>query len=287
MLTPVLSLNDGDDITFWTRTAAGSIWPDRLQVRASVSGASTNVGTLATDVGDFTILLQDINSTYTVGGYPEVWTEYAITISGVGTTPVDGRVAFRYFVEGGGPTGSYSNYIGIDTFNFTDVTVAAPSIAMTKTVGLDPATCATSDNLTVPAGYGGTTVYYCYAMQNTGDVTVTYHTLVDTELGTLLGPDFILDIGPGEGIDTVAAGLTISATITETTVNTATWTITNDTGGQVIAEATDSATVTQGEPTGVSLSSFGAAESTPVWLILLVLGLVIGLGLIIRRRVTA
>ena len=29
----------------------GSVWADRLQVRLSTAGASTNVGTLATDVG--------------------------------------------------------------------------------------------------------------------------------------------------------------------------------------------------------------------------------------------
>ena len=52
----------------------GSIYPDRLQVRASTAGESTNVGTTSQSVGDFTTLLLDINENYQQGGYPEAWT---------------------------------------------------------------------------------------------------------------------------------------------------------------------------------------------------------------------
>jgi hypothetical protein len=113
LLTPEVRLEVGSNLTFYTRTVVSSAFPDRLQVRMSTNGASTNVGTTATDVGDFTNLLLDINPTYTIGGYPEAWTQFMINISGVpaGTT---GRLAFRYFVENGGPEGENSNYIGID-----------------------------------------------------------------------------------------------------------------------------------------------------------------------------
>src|SRR5690606_19198950 len=47
--------------------------------------------------------------------YPETWTEYTVTLSGIGNTPVNVNLAFRYYVTNGGPSGSYSNYIGIDT----------------------------------------------------------------------------------------------------------------------------------------------------------------------------
>ena len=70
----------------------------------STNGASTNVGLTALDVGDFTNLLLDINPTYQVGGYPEVWTQSTVTISGV-APGTSGRLAFRYFVENGGPYG--------------------------------------------------------------------------------------------------------------------------------------------------------------------------------------
>lgn len=118
LLTPEVELNEGATISFWTRTGDGSSWPDRLEVRMSTSGASTDVGTGATDVGDFSELLLSINENLTVGGYPEAWTEYTIEVQGVpsGTT---GRIGLRYFVTDAGPDGTNSNYIGIDTFSFT------------------------------------------------------------------------------------------------------------------------------------------------------------------------
>src|SRR5262245_42717951 len=81
----------------------------------STNGTSGNVGTLPTDVGDFTTLLLDINPTYTSTGYPGDWSYFFVTVSGVGTTGVKGRLAFRYFVESGGPDGANSDYIGIDS----------------------------------------------------------------------------------------------------------------------------------------------------------------------------
>ena len=117
LLTPEISMSDGDVITFWTRTATGSTWADRLQLRLSTNGNSTDVGTLATDVGDFSTLLLDINPTLIGNGYPQTWTQYSVTLSGIGED-VDGRIAFRYFVTNGGPAGANSNYIGIDTFSY-------------------------------------------------------------------------------------------------------------------------------------------------------------------------
>jgi len=117
LLTPEVLLQDGI-LTFYTRTVELCASPDRLQVRMSTNGASTNIGITALDVGDFTNLLLDINPTYTVGGYPEAWTQFTVNISGVspGTT---GRLAFRYFVEDAGPGGVNSNYIGIDRAVYT------------------------------------------------------------------------------------------------------------------------------------------------------------------------
>jgi uncharacterized repeat protein (TIGR01451 family) len=114
LLTPPVSLHDGDHFAFFTRTVTNPQYPDRLQVRMSTNGTSTNVGTTETSVGDFGTLLLDINPTYTVVGYPDVWTLYNITISGVPST-VTGRLAFRYFVENAGSSGTNSDYIGIDT----------------------------------------------------------------------------------------------------------------------------------------------------------------------------
>jgi hypothetical protein len=120
LLTPNRTFSNGDVIKFWTRTAADSPFPDRLEVRLSTNGASTNVGVGSAAVGDFTVLLLSINPNLTVGGYPEIWTEYTITISGL-AAPTSGRIAFRYFVADAG-NGANSNYIGIDTFSYTPTT---------------------------------------------------------------------------------------------------------------------------------------------------------------------
>jgi len=129
LITPHVNLVNGAQFKFWTRTTTANPFPDRLQVRMSTAGASTNVGTGNTGIGDFTNLLIDINPTYNTGGgappanYPEVWTEVTLTVSGV-SAGATGRFAFRYFVEGGGPTGDNSNYIGVDTVSYT--TTAPP-----------------------------------------------------------------------------------------------------------------------------------------------------------------
>jgi uncharacterized repeat protein (TIGR01451 family) len=118
LLTPELSVHNGDVFSFWTRTTSAPQYPDRLEVRLSTNGASTNVGADASGVGDFTAVLLSVNPTLTTSGYPNVWTQYTVTLSGV-PAAATGRIAFRYFVTGGGPTGTNSDYIGIDTVSFT------------------------------------------------------------------------------------------------------------------------------------------------------------------------
>jgi predicted extracellular nuclease len=143
LLTPAFQLQNGITMHFWTRTTTANPFPDRLQVRMSTAGAGTNVGITATDVGDFTSLLLDINPTYTVGGYPEVWTVQTVTITGV-PVPTQGRLAFRYFVENGGPTGTNSNYIGIDTFDiFLGDCPPTPTPSPTATASTTPTASAT------------------------------------------------------------------------------------------------------------------------------------------------
>ncbi len=115
-VTPQVLLENGKVLSFYARTVDNVAFPDRLQVRMSTAGASTNVGALAdpTAVGDFTTLLLDINPTYTLTGFPNAWTQYNLTLSGLPAGGVQGRFAFRYFVEGGGPTGANSDFIGLD-----------------------------------------------------------------------------------------------------------------------------------------------------------------------------
>jgi hypothetical protein len=104
-------------MTFYTRTVDVPQFPDRLQVRMSTSGISTNVGTTAYEVGDFSVLMLDINPNLTTVGYPSVWTQFTVTVNGV-ASPTTGRLAFRYFVPNGGVNFSNGDYIGIDQVSF-------------------------------------------------------------------------------------------------------------------------------------------------------------------------
>jgi hypothetical protein len=138
LLTPVVSLRNDSTLTFYTRTEPMSTFPDRLQVRMSINGSSTNVGTGAFGVGDFFTLLLDINPTYTVGGYPETWTQFTVNLNGLPPFAV-GRLAFRYFVENGGPDGTRSDYIGIDRAVYT-LPCATPTPTATATPTATPGT---------------------------------------------------------------------------------------------------------------------------------------------------
>ena len=118
ILSQSRTFNNGDIITFYTRSMdVTPVFPDRLEVRLSEDGNNTNVGFAPEDVGSFTTVLLSINPNLTTTGYPSSWTQYTITLSGL-SGPTNGRLGFRYFVTGGGPGGSNSNYIGIDSFTY-------------------------------------------------------------------------------------------------------------------------------------------------------------------------
>ncbi|MBB5209465.1 choice-of-anchor J domain-containing protein [Chiayiivirga flava] len=157
LLTPELTLTNGTELRFWTRSTGGQ-WADRLEVRLSTAGASTDVGTTATSVGDFGTVLLTINESLTpFTGYPAEWTEFVVEVSGL-PAATTGRFGFRYFVTQAGPTGTNSDFIGIDTLS-----IAAG--------GPPPASCDAPADLpwlsVAPAS--GTT-----AGESSDDVTVTY-----------------------------------------------------------------------------------------------------------------
>jgi len=127
-----------------------------------------------------------------------------------------------------------------------------PSIAVTKTVGLDASVCATTTTISAPYN---SEVTYCYTMVNTGNVTVTTHTVVDDKLGTLLN-NFPAVVGPGDG-----ALFTVTTTITDSVTNVVTWTAFID--AQISTSGSASATVT-GQPTDVALTSFEGNNGTLV-----------------------
>jgi len=123
LLTPELDFGGSSSFTFWTRTVgAGQIYPDRLEVRLSTSGASTNVGVGAAAVGDFTTLLLSVNPNLSTSnypaGYPFGWTQFTLTNASGLPRSGTGRIAFRYYVTNAGLNGTNADYIGIDTVAF-------------------------------------------------------------------------------------------------------------------------------------------------------------------------
>lgn len=143
LMTPNRTLRNGDVITFYTRKPSPDSYADRLEVRLSTNGASTNVGSGAA-VGDFTTLLMSVNPTLVLGVYPTAWTQYTITISGL-PAPTSGRIGFRYFVTGAGLSGTNSDYIGIDQVDYTPY--VCPAFTMTAGGALTTGTAGSAYSL--------------------------------------------------------------------------------------------------------------------------------------------
>lgn len=125
LITPVKNLKDGDKMKFWTRVPAASSWNDRLEVRTSTGTMTLPSG--SSGVGSFTKVEMIVNDAMNLT-YPEVWTEYTITLSGIGTTPTPVNFAFRYNVTGAGPSGTDSNFIGIDTVKIISISNDPPPV---------------------------------------------------------------------------------------------------------------------------------------------------------------
>lgn len=138
LIAPTRTLRNGDVFAFYTRKptigAGQTDYPDRLEVRMSTNGASTNVGSSAATFGDFSTLMLSINPTLTTNVYPQTWTQFTITISGL-PAPTMGRLAFRYFVTNAGPQGSNSDYIGVDNVAYTPYVCPALTISPSSLPG--------------------------------------------------------------------------------------------------------------------------------------------------------
>ena len=207
LLTPTIEFRNGDVITFYTRTTTAATFADRLQVRLSKNGTSTNVGTGVTGLGDFTTLLLDINPTYVAGpsgGYPVVWTQYTITISGL-SAATNGRLAFRYFVENGGPDGANSNYIGIDTFAYTPAAGGTPGDAPVDFNGDGKTDYAVYRNIGNPTN-GQLRWFYNLNVPNSPTVALDWGLATDTVITEDFDGDLKDDIAVWRpGVPTVAA----------------------------------------------------------------------------------
>lgn len=127
--------------------------------------------------------------------------------------------------------------ISVNATDAATVTVNAPAIELSLTVGTEAGVCAATDAIEVNSG---TTVYYCYTVENSGNVPLTLHDLVDDKLGEIF-QGLAYNLLPGESVSSVDAGYTVSAVISADTISTATWTAYTD--GDLSASASASAQV--------------------------------------------
>ena len=108
-------------LSFWTRTTlvnGSSVIPDRLTVRYSPTGG-VSTGDCINGYGDFTDELITINPDLSTLNYPNGYPLYLWQQIQVQIPQPYGRVAFIYDVSNAGTSTSYSNYIGLDTVQWT------------------------------------------------------------------------------------------------------------------------------------------------------------------------
>jgi hypothetical protein len=120
LVSPVVTMQNGDKIIFYTRTAVYNLgggdstdFANRLQVRMSPADESLNVGN-GDATGDFKFTLLDINPSYLEAhtsaalydpnAYPIRWTRFEAQVGGL-NGPTKGRFAFRYYTEEAGSNG--------------------------------------------------------------------------------------------------------------------------------------------------------------------------------------
>ncbi len=122
LISPSISLQDGDVVKFYTRAGSNfSSIPDRLELRLSAAGdASVIPSTGSADLGSFTTLAASVNPNLAPSVYPVTWTEVLYTVSGL-PTATNCKLAFRYYVTNGGPSGSNGNAIWIDALSINRV----------------------------------------------------------------------------------------------------------------------------------------------------------------------
>jgi hypothetical protein len=121
LITPELDFTNGGVFSFYARTFQGNSFAEFIEVRQSNAGSSTNVGTAATSVGDFSVLVSSVGSPTNAFAFPGVsggnnkWGLYTFSIA---PTAGSGRLAFRYFATDSGVNGLQNQYATIDTVNY-------------------------------------------------------------------------------------------------------------------------------------------------------------------------
>ncbi len=114
LISPQVTVTAGDTLSFWHRSIDNNTFDDSIYVRLSTTGGITP--------GDFDI----------------TWGRYLVSETGwarwTGVFPVSGtiRFAIQYYHTNGGPSGAYSNYIGLDLLEV--ISAAAPTTARVQVI---------------------------------------------------------------------------------------------------------------------------------------------------------
>jgi hypothetical protein len=117
LITPELDFSNGGVFSFYARTLQGTTFAEFIEVRQSNAGSSTNVGTAATDLGNFTTLVGSVGSLNDLSkNLPtSTWGLFTFNVAATGGS---GRLALRYYATNGGPNGLTGGYATIDTVNY-------------------------------------------------------------------------------------------------------------------------------------------------------------------------
>ncbi|OEZ55676.1 hypothetical protein DUGA6_53300 [Duganella sp. HH105] len=122
LLTPELALSNGEKLNFSLRLL-GQGFTDNVEVYYSTHGASANVGSTTSSVGDFVLLHPAYTSNTDTG-----WVNYSVPLSGL-SGDTTGRFAFRYVTAAGD-----GNFVGIDSVSVS--AVPEPTAALMLLLGL-------------------------------------------------------------------------------------------------------------------------------------------------------
>lgn len=137
LITPTINLKNGDIISFYSRSDHGT-YADRLELRISNNGdLSVLPNASSSSIGDFTTLALTINPDLISNGYPNVWTNYNYTVSGL-TGPTNCKIAFRYYVTNAGANAPNGDMIGVDALTITTTTLGNDQFGNNQSVNLIP-----------------------------------------------------------------------------------------------------------------------------------------------------
>ncbi len=139
----------------------------------------------------------------------------------------------------------------------TRIDVIAPAVTLLKTIGQDRTTCPAATTISIVAGQTAT---YCLTLANTGDITLTHHTLRDAAMG--VSGSFAYTLGPGSKLAITPATMgnyglsgTLERTVGDVFTNNAVYTATTANG--LTTAATASARVNVGNAAAQLVKTVG------------------------------